>query len=70
MIVPIGLILAFVLVAIFTKRSTRKCRWRENRRLDHDGQKYHICMTCGAEVFTKNGKGPVVCIADDQPPLP
>ncbi len=70
MFVPIGLIIAFVLVVIFTKRSTRKCRWRENRRRDHDGQKYFKCMICGAETFTENGKDPEVCLAKTQPPLP
>lgn len=65
MIVPIGLVVAFILVVVFTKRETRKCRWRENRRLDHDGQKYFKCMFCGAEVFTGNGKEPQTCIAPD-----
>lgn len=69
MIVPIGLILAFILVVVFTKRSTRKCRWRENRGFDLEGQKYYKCMSCGAEVFTKTGKEPTVCSAEDQPPL-
>jgi len=68
MIVPIGLVIAFILVVIFTKRNTRKCRWREKRRLDKNGEKYYICMTCGAEVFTDTGNPPATCKIEMQPP--
>ncbi|MRU15160.1 hypothetical protein FDP25_06925 [Roseovarius sp. A21] len=67
MIVVAGLILAFILILIFSNRRTRACRWREDRRGDRDGQRKYRCMACGAEAFTSNGKPPLDCLAHQRP---
>ncbi|EDM73375.1 hypothetical protein RAZWK3B_04105 [Roseobacter sp. AzwK-3b] len=64
MVIVLGLILAFVLIVIFSNRRTRRCRWREDRRGDRDGMKKFRCMACGAETFTTTGKPPLDCLAD------
>ncbi|SLN53324.1 hypothetical protein ROA7450_02726 [Roseovarius albus] len=61
MIIVAGLLVAFILVVLFSNRRTRNCRWRENRRDNQPGQYKFKCMTCGAEVFTSNGKPPLDC---------
>ncbi|MEQ9261506.1 MAG: hypothetical protein RIG84_20650 [Roseovarius sp.] len=61
MIVVAGLILAFVLIVIFSNRATRGCRWREDRSADHDGKRMYRCAACGAVAFTSTGKPPLVC---------
>nr|WP_120500299.1 hypothetical protein [Roseovarius sp. EL26] len=61
MIIPIGLLAAFILVLLFTNRRTRNCRWRENRKDNQPGAYKYKCMTCGAEVFTSNAKPPLDC---------
>ncbi len=61
MLIIIGLILAFVLVLIFSNRRTRNCRWREDRAQDVGGARYYRCMACGGEAFTTNGKPPLDC---------
>jgi len=68
MIVVAGLLLAFVLVLVFSNPATRACRWREDRRGDRDGMKKFRCMACGAEGFTSTGKPPLDCRADQTPP--
>jgi hypothetical protein len=60
MIVVIGLIIAFVLVAIFSNRATRQCRWRRNAALDQDGIYWH-CLQCGASVMTDTKETPKLC---------
>ena len=67
MIIIVGLIIAFVLVVIFSNRATRNCRWREARSGDHDGQRLFRCMACGAEAFTKDGKPPLHCKVNAPP---
>ena len=49
MIVAVGLVIAFVLVLIFSNRQTRNCRWREKRRNDRDCLRYYHCVSCAAE---------------------
>ncbi|MGY9046813.1 hypothetical protein P775_05485 [Puniceibacterium antarcticum] len=61
MIAVVGLILAFVLVAIFSNRKTRLCRWRENRS---DGQASYTCVYCGAVTSGPVGQPPKVCLRD------
>lgn len=63
MIIIAGLIIAFVLIVIFSNRATRQCRWREARSGDRDGQRRFRCMACGAEAFTSDGKPPLHCMA-------
>jgi len=61
MVIVVGLIIAFVLVLVFTNRRTRHCRWRADRRQDREGQSCYHCMACGARVFTSTGKPPLAC---------
>jgi len=61
MIVVVGLIVAFVLVLIFSNRATRQCRWREYRVSGCDLRRRWHCVACGAEVFTSDGTPPKVC---------
>jgi len=68
LIVVLGLIVAFILIVIFSNRRTRACRWREDRRGDRDGLRKYRCMACGAEAFTSNGKPPLDCLANQRPP--
>ena len=63
MIVVVGLIIAFVLVAIYSRRETRVCRWREHRESGCDLRTRWRCAACGAEVVTPDGKAPKVCHA-------
>lgn len=65
MIVVVGLIVAFVLVLIFSNRKMRNCRWREDRRGDRDGQRMFRCAACGAVRFTSDGKPPRVCAINE-----
>lgn len=64
MIVIIGLVLAFILIVIFSNRRTRQCRWREDRAGDSDGMKKFRCAACGAQAFTDTGRPPVICQRD------
>lgn len=64
MIIIAGLILAFVLILVFSNRATRHCRWREDRRGDGAGARKYRCMACGAVAFTTTGKPPSDCRAD------
>lgn len=63
MIVALGLVVAFVLVAFATlmSKTTRVCRWRADRRLDAEGQSYFRCASCGGEAFTEDGAPPKLC---------
>ena len=63
MIVVVGLIIAFVLVAIHARRETRVCRWREHREGGGDRRTRWRCAACGAEIVTADGKAPKVCLA-------
>ena len=64
MVIVVGLIVAFVLVLIFSDRKTRNCRWREDRTLEAGGGRAYRCMTCGAVDRTSTGKPPKHCKAD------
>lgn len=60
--IVIGLILAFVLVAVFSNRKTRQCRWRADRSLDNDAGHYFRCMHCGAETRVRDVRPPQICL--------
>lgn len=59
MVVVIGLIIAFVLIVVFSNRSTRKCRWREYP--DQFDSRW-TCVQCGQETRASRGKAPKVCL--------
>ncbi len=59
MLVVLGLIIAFVLIAVFSNRSTRQCRWREFR---HETGSRWSCVQCGAVVEGKRGETPTECL--------
>lgn len=59
MLVIVGLILAFVLIAVFSNRATRACRWRERR---HSGGSQWTCIQCGARVEGRQGDPPRTCL--------
>ncbi|SMX47306.1 hypothetical protein [Maliponia aquimaris] len=59
MLVVVGLILAFVLIAVFSNRATRHCRWRERR---HGDASSWTCIHCGARVEGKPGEPPRTCL--------
>lgn len=63
MFVAIGLLIAFVLIIIFSNAATRNCRWRQDRTRDEDGKRYYHCLNCGHETFTDTGKPPKICLA-------
>lgn len=60
----IGLLLAFLLIAIFSNRKTRGCRWRMDKDRDEGDQRFFICMACGQTCLTSDGKMPRVCKKD------
>lgn len=59
--IVIGLILTFVVMALLSKRRTRRCRWRMDRSQSREGQTYFKCMACGAEAFQPDASPPDVC---------
>jgi len=61
MIVIAGLILAFVLIAIFGNRRMRACRWRAYRPSGCDLRTRWRCVSCGAEVMTADDAAPARC---------
>lgn len=61
MIIIVGLIVAFVLIAIFSNRKTRLCRWRESRS---DGAATFTCIYCGAKTSGLPGQPPKICLRD------
>ncbi len=63
MVIVVGLIVAFVLVLIFSDRRTRNCRWREDRTLEAGDARAYRCMACGALDHTTTGKPPKDCKA-------
>lgn len=66
MVVIVGLIIAFVLIAIFARRGMRGCRWRMDRARDRDGMRFYRCAACGAEDWT-DGDAPRRCMAHRPP---
>ncbi|MHA7875921.1 hypothetical protein [Roseivivax sp.] len=63
MVIVVGLILAFVLIAIFANRETRSCRWREYRQ--SEGESLWRCVQCGAATEGQSGKPPQICLKSD-----
>ena len=65
MLVVVGLIIAFILVAIYARRNRgrRDCRWREDRSGDRGELRKYRCMACGAEAFTATPGPPRQCFA-------
>jgi hypothetical protein len=59
MLVVVGLIIAFVLVAVFSNRATRGCRWRE---YPGAGDSRWTCVHCGAETSGPRGKASRMCL--------
>jgi len=57
----VGLVVAFVLIALLSNRRTRRCRWRMDRSRNKKSETFYHCAACGAEVFTKDGKPPNSC---------
>ncbi|MHA6326201.1 hypothetical protein [Roseivivax sp. CAU 1753] len=60
MLVPIGLIIAFIIVAIVARKGMRACRWRETR--DGQGQSDWVCVQCGATMQGPSGVPPKHCL--------
>jgi len=57
-----GLIVIVLLIAVFSNRPSRQCRWREDRRRGSGArEKAYVCATCGAHAVTSNGKPPYDC---------
>lgn len=61
--IVIGLIIAFVVVALYARRNraVRSCRWREDRSGDRGSLRKYTCATCGAEAFTATDGPPRNC---------
>ncbi len=70
MLVVVGLVIAFILVAIYarSKRGRRNCRWREERSGDKGDLRKYRCAACGAAAFTAAKGPPERCFADKQDP--
>ena len=64
MLVVVGLIVAFVLIAVFSNRQTRACRWREYPK---DGDSVWTCVNCGAKTRGPRGKAPRACLRNGGP---
>lgn len=67
MLVVVGLLVAFVLLLIFSNRATRACRWRQDRAGARQGAMKYRCAACGAVAFTSTGKPPLDCHKDTPP---
>lgn len=65
MLMVVGLIIAFILVAIYASRNRdrRNCRWREDRSGDRGELRKYRCAACGAEAFTATKGPPDRCFA-------
>lgn len=64
MIVVLGLVIAFVLVLIFSRRGVRQCRWRADRTGDRGTLRKYRCAACGAEAYTGTDGPPKDCKAN------
>ncbi|SEP14675.1 hypothetical protein SAMN04490248_12921 [Salinihabitans flavidus] len=62
MVIVVGLIVAIVLIVIFSRPSMRNCRWRRDRSRDTGGQEFHVCAACGATMLCEPGKAPRRCL--------
>lgn len=64
MIVVAGLVLAFILILVFSNPSTRACRWRLDRQAGDEGGVLYRCMACGATVRQPTEVPPRICRKD------
>ena len=64
--IVIGLIFAFIIVAVFAiwNKATRMCRWREDRTGDKGSLRKYRCAACGAEAFAATDGPPSDCKSD------
>jgi len=64
----LGLLVAFVLVVLFSRRfgETKRCRWRADRSGDRGALRKYQCATCGAEAFTSTDGPPQACKANQR----
>jgi len=64
--IVLGLIVAFVLVALVARRrkTSRNCRWRAERSGDKGRLRKYTCAACGAEAFTASSGPPNLCKAE------
>ncbi|SLN22747.1 hypothetical protein PEL8287_00994 [Roseovarius litorisediminis] len=62
MIIIVGLIIAFVLVVLFSNRRTRYCRWRAQGKSGDGMARNYKCMACGALSVTSDGNPPATCL--------
>ena len=62
MLAIVGLIVAFVLIAIYSRPATRGCRWRRMKSGDTENLKKFRCAACGEEAYTRNGAPPKTCL--------
>lgn len=68
MLVVVGLVIAFILVAIYARknRGRRNCRWRQERSGDRGELRKYRCTACGAEAFTATKGPPDKCFANER----
>ena len=68
MLVVVGLIIAFILVAIYARRhrGRRDCRWRAERSGDKGDLRKYRCAACGAEAFSTTKGPPEKCFANER----
>lgn len=61
----VGLLVSFVVVAVFARRyrGVRGCRWRRERSGDAAGQWFYRCAACGGTGYTDPETVPQVCVA-------
>lgn len=61
MIVIVGLLIAFVLLLIFSRPAARHCRWREYPKGEDSDWR---CAFCGATTTGPRGRKPKTCHRD------
>ncbi len=61
MLILLGLLVAFVLLLLFSRPALRHCRWRETRGAQDSLWR---CAYCGAETRGPRGVPPKVCLRD------
>jgi len=70
MLVVLGFIIAFVIVAIYARKNkaTRACRWRQDSTGDKGRLRKYRCAACGAEAYTASDGPPQDCKSTLKPP--
>lgn len=58
MLVILGLVAAFVLIALFSDPRRRQCRWRE---YPGEAESEWVCVQCGARQTGPKGRAPRTC---------